>query len=103
MLPDMGSTYELALRNDLQLQSLGLEKEGAGIDIDIAKAGKRPKISLNAGVMTGYNAPGGSFGQLCRSARQRQQQLSLHHLRHNPRLPRHTQAQGEGRHNVYRP
>lgn len=68
MLPDMASTYELALRNDLQLQSLGLEKDGAGIDIDIAKAGKRPKISLNAGVMTGYNAPGGSFGNSVKQA-----------------------------------
>lgn len=68
MLPDMASTYELALRNDLQLQSLGLEKDGAGIDIDIAKAGKRPKISLNAGVMTGYDAPGRSFGNSVKQA-----------------------------------
>lgn len=68
MLPDMASTYELALRNDLQLQSLDLEKDGAGIDIDIAKAGKRPKISLNAGVLTGYNAPGGSFGNSVKQA-----------------------------------
>ena len=61
-LPDMAETYRLALSNDRTLESLTLGKEAADADIEIARAGGKPKISLNGGVGTGYNAPGISFG-----------------------------------------
>lgn len=61
-LPDMAATYRLALSNDRTLESLTLGKEAADADIEIARAGGKPKISLNGGVGTGYNAPGISFG-----------------------------------------
>lgn len=61
-LPPIDESYRLALATDLKLQGLKLEEEGAAIDIDIAKATGRPNIALNAGVGTGYYAPGGAFG-----------------------------------------
>ena len=61
-LPDVDESYRLALDTDVKLRSLALEAEGSKIDIDIAKASGRPKISLNAAVATGYNAPGAAFG-----------------------------------------
>lgn len=61
-LPPMDESYTLALSTDLQLKGLDLEKDGAALDVAIAKAGNKPKISLTAGVGTGYSAPGISFG-----------------------------------------
>lgn len=62
-LPPIEDTYNLALATDLRLRGLELEMDGSELDIAIAKAGRMPKISLNAGVGTGYNAPSGtSFG-----------------------------------------
>lgn len=61
-LPPLEESYKLAVENDLQLRGLRLEQDGADIDVDIAKASGRPNISLNAGVGTGYYAPGGAFG-----------------------------------------
>lgn len=61
-LPSMSESYRLAVDTDLKIQGLDLEKESSKLDIKIAKAGSLPKISLNAGVGTGYYAPGGSFG-----------------------------------------
>lgn len=61
-LPDVDESYRLALDTDVKLRSLALEAEGSKIDIDIAKVSGRPKISLNAAVATGYNAPGAAFG-----------------------------------------
>lgn len=61
-LPPMDESYRLAIINDLKLKGLELEQEGAKIDISIAKASGRPQISLNAGVGTGYYAPGDAFG-----------------------------------------
>lgn len=61
-LPPMDESYRMALDTDLRLRGLELEKEGSQLDIDIASAGSKPKISLNAGVGTSYNAPGISFG-----------------------------------------
>ena len=61
-LPDLNESYRLATITDLQLRSLEMEVEGTEFDIDIAKASGRPRLSLNAGVGTGYNAPGFSFG-----------------------------------------
>lgn len=62
LLPDISESYRLAVANDLQLRALDLEKESTDLDVDIAKAGRRPRISLQAGVGTGYMAPGASFG-----------------------------------------
>ncbi len=67
-LPSMEDSFKLAVENDLQLQSLKLEQEGAELDVDIAKAQGRPNISLNAGVGTGYYAPGGAFGDQLKQA-----------------------------------
>lgn len=67
-LPSMDDSFKLAVENDLQLQSLKLEQEGAELDVDIAKAQGRPNISLNAGFGTGYYAPGGAFGDQLKQA-----------------------------------
>ncbi|MBD5193678.1 MAG: TolC family protein [Bacteroidales bacterium] len=61
-LPDMSESYRMAVDTDLRIRSLELEKEGTDIDIAIAKAGRMPKIALNASVGTGYGAPGDPFG-----------------------------------------
>lgn len=61
-LPDMNESYRMAIETDLRIRSLELEKEGTDIDIAIAKAGRMPKIALNASVGTGYGAPGDPFG-----------------------------------------
>ncbi|MDE6435936.1 MAG: TolC family protein [Muribaculaceae bacterium] len=62
-LPALDGSYALALDNDLPLRTLALEAEGTDIDVAIAKASGRPSVSLSAGVGTGYNAPGISFGR----------------------------------------
>lgn len=61
-LPSMEESYRLAVMTDVQVKSLGLAKESSGLDVEIARAGNRPRISLSAGVSTGYSAPGGAFG-----------------------------------------
>ncbi len=61
-LPPLSESYDLALRTDLRIRGLELEKSASDLDIAIAKAGRMPKISLSAGVGTGYYAPGASFG-----------------------------------------
>lgn len=61
-LPPIDDSYRLAVLTDLTLKGLQLEEDGAELDISIAKASGRPNISLNAGVGTGYYAPGGAFG-----------------------------------------
>lgn len=61
-LPDMNESYRLAVLTDLRLQGLELAIDGSDLDIAIAKASGRPRISLNAGVGTGYATPGLSFG-----------------------------------------
>jgi outer membrane protein len=55
-------SYQLALITDAQLQAKKLEIESAELDQKIAKSSKYPQIALNAGVGTGYNAPGSAFG-----------------------------------------
>ena len=62
-LPPIDESYRLAVATDIKIRGLKLEEDGAEIDIDIAKASGRPKISLNAGVGTSYFAPGESFGK----------------------------------------
>ena len=61
-LPPIDESFAMAVATDLQLQQLNLEKEGSALDVDLAKASGKPKISLNAGVGTGYSAPGNAFG-----------------------------------------
>lgn len=61
-LPELSESYQMAVNTDLKIQGLELEKSSSALDISIAKAGRLPKISLNAGVGTGYYAPGNSFG-----------------------------------------
>lgn len=61
-LPPMEESYRLALDTDVKLKEMGLQEKGAELDVAIAKASGRPKISLNAGIGTGYNAPGAAFG-----------------------------------------
>lgn len=61
-LPDMAESYRLATVTDIKLKGLELEIDGSDLDIAIAKASGRPRLSLNAGVGTGYAAPGLSFG-----------------------------------------
>lgn len=61
-LPPIDESYRLALATDLKLQGLDLERSVLELDEKIARSGHLPSISLNAGVGTGYMAPGGSFG-----------------------------------------
>lgn len=61
-LPDIDDSYRLAMATDLKIRGLELEKDASKIDVDIAKAGRLPKIALSAGIGTGYFAPGGAFG-----------------------------------------
>lgn len=62
VLPPIGESYVMAQDNDLQLRSLGLQQQSSAIDVELARAGRRPNISLNAGVGTGITAPGISAG-----------------------------------------
>ena len=62
-LPPIADTYELALATDMKIRGLEAEQTVSELDIAVAKAGKMPKISLNAGIGTGYGAPGQAFGQ----------------------------------------
>ena len=61
-LPPISESYQLAIDTDLRIKALEIEKSSSDLDVAIAKAGYMPKISLNAGVGTGYYAPGKSFG-----------------------------------------
>lgn len=68
VLPPVDDSYQLAVINDLKIKGLKLEEDGAELDIKIAKASGLPKISLNAGVGTGFFAPGESFGTQIKQA-----------------------------------
>lgn len=61
-LPDIAESYSMALATDVRLKALEQESKGADIDVAIAKAGRAPSITLNAGAGTGYYAPGKGFG-----------------------------------------
>ena len=61
-LPPVDESYALALKTDLRLQELDLEKAASKLDIAIAGAARLPQISLSAGVGSGYYAPGMAFG-----------------------------------------
>lgn len=76
-LPPMDESYRLAIATDLKIRGLELEKDSSELDEKIAGAGRAPKISLNAGVGTGYYAPGGNFGTGLKQAWNEQIGLSL--------------------------
>lgn len=67
-LPPIDESYSMAVDTDLRIKSLELEKKSSEYDVAIAKAGLKPRISLNAGVGTGYAAPGGAFGESMKRA-----------------------------------
>lgn len=67
-LPPIDESYTMAVDTDLRIKSLELEKKSSEYDVAIAKAGLKPRISLNAGVGTGYAAPGGAFGESMKRA-----------------------------------
>lgn len=60
-LASLAESYQLALQTDVKMHQLDLEKEISEYDIKIAKGERLPKISLTAGIATGYTAPGESF------------------------------------------
>lgn len=60
--PPITESYALALSTDAELEAKGLAVEKAELDTKIARAGYYPSVSLNAGIGSGYYAPGGSFG-----------------------------------------
>ncbi len=60
-LPAIEDSYRLAIATDSHIKGLELEKESSDIDIKIAGASGKPQISLNAGIGTGYYAPGNNF------------------------------------------
>ncbi|MCI9285702.1 MAG: TolC family protein [Muribaculaceae bacterium] len=67
-LPPVDESYRLAVQTDLKLKGLELEEDGAELDVAIARASGMPRISLNAGVSTGYYAPGDNFGTQLKQA-----------------------------------
>ena len=56
-LPDMAESYRLATVTDIKLKGLELEIDGSDLDIAIAKASGRPRLSLNAGIGTTLSVP----------------------------------------------
>ena len=76
-LPPIDESYKLAVATDLKIRGLEKEMESSEYDVAIAKAGHAPKIALNAGVGTGYYAPGGNFGTGLKQALNEQIGLSL--------------------------
>lgn len=62
-LPPINESFKMALDTDVQIKQLENQKEVTEYDIKIAQAGKAPVITLNAGVGTGYYAPGNSLGE----------------------------------------
>ena len=76
-LPPIDESYRLAVATDLKIRGLEKEMESSEYDVAIAKAGRAPKIALNAGVGTGYYAPEGNFGTGLKQALNEQIGLSL--------------------------
>lgn len=76
-LPSIEESYELAVLTDTKLKGLKLDEEGADLDVDIAKAAGKPRISLNAGAGTSYYAPGGALGDQLKQAVNENISLSL--------------------------
>lgn len=61
-LPPITESCALARDTDLRIKGLELESEASEVDVAIARAGRSPRLSLNAGAGTGYAAPGAAFG-----------------------------------------
>ncbi|MDE5744122.1 MAG: TolC family protein [Paramuribaculum sp.] len=60
-LPPIAESYNLALSIDNQLKAAVLQAEAAKMQERVAKSSGLPQISLNAGIGTGYYAPGTAF------------------------------------------
>ncbi len=60
-LPPLEESYRLALETDLKMRGLESAVSASELDAKIARAGRLPSLSLNAGVGTGHNSPGGDF------------------------------------------
>ena len=61
-LPSIDESYQLAVATDAKIKGLDLSQDVSELDIAIAKGERLPQISLNAGIGTGYYAPGADFG-----------------------------------------
>lgn len=62
-LPQLAESYSMAVANDIPLRTYALARDIADLDVEIARAGKRPRISVSGSASTGYMAPGGeAFG-----------------------------------------
>ncbi len=61
-LPPIDESYAMAVAIDPQLESLRISRRSSEADVEIARAGRMPRIGLTAGVGTGYTAPGNAFG-----------------------------------------
>lgn len=55
-------SYRMAVLADNTLKASGMQMEAARMEEKVAKAGRLPQISLNAGIGTTYYAPGNAFG-----------------------------------------
>lgn len=62
-LPPITESYRMAADTDLKLRGLEVDKSIAETDVKIARSGYYPKISLSAGIGTGYYASGETFGK----------------------------------------
>lgn len=60
-LPPLEESYRLALETDLKMRGLEASVSASELDETIARAGRLPNLSLNAGIGTGHNSPGGDF------------------------------------------
>lgn len=61
-LPPIEESYQLAIATDAKIKGLDLGQAVSELDVEIAKGGRMPQIGVNAGIGTGYYAPGKSFG-----------------------------------------
>lgn len=76
-LPPLDESCLLAAQTDVRIKSLEVEKNISAEDVTIAKSGSMPKVSLNAGIGTGYYAPGEAFGTQLKRAWSEQIGLTL--------------------------
>lgn len=61
-LSPLDESYRMAILADNTLKASQLQADAAELEAKIAKTGRMPQISLNAGIGSTYYAPGGSFG-----------------------------------------
>lgn len=76
-LAPIEESYRMAVDTDLKLRGLEIGKSSSELDVEIAKGGRAPKISLNAGIATGYYAPGNNFATSLKQTLNEQIALTL--------------------------